>query len=113
MSHSYDFNGLGMGLGNLSRLSNAQTRSVSAENFTGAKGHGGMATEGTNASCARDLGLGWKVSPSIAHRAHSSATLAEIQGAGAIQHLWMTTAPDTLAQPRLTCLLGRRGTALY
>ncbi len=58
MSSSYDFNGLGMGLGNLSRLSDAQTRSVSAENFTGAKGRGGMATEGTNASCARDLGSG-------------------------------------------------------
>ncbi len=28
------FNGLGMGLGNLSILSNAQTRSISAENFT-------------------------------------------------------------------------------
>ena len=32
------FNGLGMHLGNLSRLSNAQTFSMSAENFTGAKG---------------------------------------------------------------------------
>jgi hypothetical protein len=32
---SVDFNGLGMGLGNLARLSNAQSRSISAENFTG------------------------------------------------------------------------------
>ena len=29
------FNGLGMHLGNLARLSNAQTRSISAENPTG------------------------------------------------------------------------------
>ena len=29
------FNGLGMDLGNLSRLSNAESRSISAENFTG------------------------------------------------------------------------------
>ena len=38
----YNFNGLGMGLGNLSRLSNAKSRSISAENFSGEKGKGGM-----------------------------------------------------------------------
>ncbi len=38
------FNGLGMGLGNLSYLSTAQTRSISPENHTGEKGRGGMAT---------------------------------------------------------------------
>src|SRR3972149_2743960 len=43
------FNGLGMHLGNLSRLSKAQTRSISAENFTGEKGKGGMATDGLGA----------------------------------------------------------------
>ena len=59
------FNGLGMNLGNLSRLSRAQTRSISPENFTGGKGAGGMATEGTGKACARDLGQGWKVSPSV------------------------------------------------
>jgi D-arabinan exo alpha-(1,3)/(1,5)-arabinofuranosidase (non-reducing end) len=30
-----DFNGLGMNMGNLWRLSNAQTRSISPENLTG------------------------------------------------------------------------------
>ena len=54
-----------MSLGNLALLSNAQTRSISAENFTGAKGQGGEATEGTGAIPARELGQGWKVSPSI------------------------------------------------
>jgi hypothetical protein len=39
------FNGLGMHMGNLARLSTAQTRSISPENFTGGKGLGGMATE--------------------------------------------------------------------
>ena len=39
---SKDFNGLGLGLGNLSRLSKAQTRSISPENFTGEKGKAGM-----------------------------------------------------------------------
>ena len=47
------FNGLGMHLGNLSTLSKAQTRSISAENFNGEKGKGGMATEGTGAQSAR------------------------------------------------------------
>ncbi|MET0392991.1 MAG: hypothetical protein ABW019_07605, partial [Chitinophagaceae bacterium] len=37
------FNGLDMNMGNLSRLSDAQTRSISPENLTGEKGKGGMA----------------------------------------------------------------------
>ena len=35
-----EFNGFGLNLGNLSQLSDAQTRSISAENFTGEKGKG-------------------------------------------------------------------------
>ncbi len=85
------FNGLGMGLGNLSRLSNASTRSISAENPTGEKGGGGRATDGTGAAAAADLGTGWKVSPSIVLRAGETTTLAEISGPGAIQHIWVTT----------------------
>jgi len=88
------FNGLGMSMGNLARLSNAQTRSISAENFTGEKGKGGMATEGTGAICARELGKGWKVSPSINIAPASTAVLADIEGAGAIQHIWLTVAPE-------------------
>jgi hypothetical protein len=38
VSENYHFNGLGMNLGNLSHVSNAQTRSISPENFTGEKG---------------------------------------------------------------------------
>jgi hypothetical protein len=87
------FNGLGMHMGNLSRLSNAETRSISAENFTGAKGQGGMATDGEGSGAARELGRGWKVSPDIKIAAHSIATLAEIDGPGAIQHIWCTTFP--------------------
>ena len=37
------FNGLNMSLGTLSRLSDAETRSISAENRSGAKGAGGQA----------------------------------------------------------------------
>jgi hypothetical protein len=65
MTIEITFNGLGMSLGNLSLLSAAQTRSIRAENFKGSKGRGGMATEGTGAVPTRELGQGWKVSPSI------------------------------------------------
>ena len=72
------FNGLGMHLGNLARLSNARTRSISAENPDGAKGKGGMATDGTGAHAARDLGKGWKISPSLVLPPASTVMLAEI-----------------------------------
>ena len=85
-----NFNGLGMNLGNLSRLSNARTRSVSPENFTGEKGKGGMATEGTGVTCARDLGQGWKISPSISINPGQTFVMADIEGQGAIQHVWVT-----------------------
>jgi hypothetical protein len=84
------FNGLGMHMGNLSRLSGARTRSISPENFTGEKGGGGRATDGTGAQAARDLGLGWKISPSIVIAPGETRELANIDGAGAIQHIWMT-----------------------
>ncbi|QPC84013.1 DUF2961 domain-containing protein [Phototrophicus methaneseepsis] len=87
------FNGLNMHLGNLSLLSGARTRSISAENFTGEKGQGGMATEGTGAVQARNLGQGWKVSPSINIAPLQTVTLAEIEGPGAIQHIWLTVHP--------------------
>ncbi|MFD0711210.1 glycoside hydrolase family 172 protein [Paenibacillus sp. GCM10027626] len=92
------FNGLGMGLGNLSRLSDAKTRSISPENFTGAKGQGGMATEGTGKAAARDLGLGWKISPSVSIGANSSFTIAEIEGPGVIQHIWLTCGVQSWRQ---------------
>jgi hypothetical protein len=85
-----DFNGLNMGLGNLSRLSKAVSRSISAENFTGEKGKGAMADEGTGSQCARDLGRGWKVSPSINIDPSTLFTLAEIEGPGAVQSIWIT-----------------------
>ena len=53
-----------------------------------------MATEGTGASAARDLGKGWKISPSIVVAAGQTFTLGEINGAGAIQHIWMTPTGD-------------------
>lgn len=88
-----EFNGIGMGLGNLSILSHAKSRSVCAENFTGEKGRAGMSEDGISASCARDLGRGWKISPAIELKAGDRAVLADIKGQGVIQHIWMTCAP--------------------
>jgi hypothetical protein len=112
-----NFNGLGMHLGNLARLSNAQSRSISPENFTGAKGKGGMATTGTGADCARDLGQGWKLSPSVAIHPGETFTLADIEGQGAIQQIWMTPTGnwrysilriywDDQEQPAVECPVG-------
>lgn len=84
------YNGLGVNMGNLSRLSDARTRSISPENFTGEKGNGAKAVEGTGAECARELGQGWKISPSVRIPGKSTAVMAEIEGPGAIQHIWLT-----------------------
>jgi hypothetical protein len=84
------FNGLGVNLGSLHRLSAAKSGSISPENFTGEKGKAGMATEGTGASCARDLGQGWKISPSIKIAAGEERVIADVKGSGAIQQIWMT-----------------------
>ncbi|RME70688.1 MAG: DUF2961 domain-containing protein [Verrucomicrobia bacterium] len=111
------FNGLGLDLGNLSRLSSAQTRSISPENFTGEKGAGGKATTGTGANCARDLGQGWKISPSVRITAGETFTIANIAGPGAIQQMWMTpTGPwrfcilriywDGQEHPSVECPIG-------
>ena len=89
-SASRPFNGLTSGVGDLHRLSRARTRSIGPENFTGAKGGGGQAVEGTGARASRDLGKGWKVSPSVDVKAGETFTLADIAGPGAIQHIWMT-----------------------
>ena len=111
------FNGLGMNMGNLARLSDAETRSISAENFTGEKGKGGMATEGTGAGCASELGQGWKVSPSVGIEPGQTFELADIEGPGAIQQIWMTPTGnwrssilriywDSLEQPAVECPVG-------
>ncbi len=86
------FDGLAVGMDNLFRLSDAKTRSISPENFTGEKGKGGMATleEGSAAHAAKDLGQGWKVNPYVKIKPGETFTMAEIKGPGAIQHIWLT-----------------------
>jgi hypothetical protein len=76
----------------LALLSDAQTRSISPENFTGEKNKGGMATKGHSENCARDLGQGWKISPCVSIDPGQTFTVADISGSGAIQQIWMTPA---------------------
>ncbi|HYB91302.1 MAG TPA: glycoside hydrolase family 172 protein [Candidatus Binataceae bacterium] len=111
------FNGLGMHLGNLPRLSNAESRSISAENPSGEKGKGAMATPDPAVGPARNLGRGWKVSPYITIAPGEVRVLADISGSGAIQQIWMTPTGawrslilriywDDSANPSVECPVG-------
>ena len=84
------YDGLNNNMGNIFRTSDAISRSISPENFNGEKGKGGMATTGTGAGASRELGQTWKVSPSVVIKKHTTYTVAEIEGPGAVQHIWMT-----------------------
>ena len=90
VSQAQKFNGIESNIGNLFRMSDAKTRSISPENFTGAKGEGGKATTGTGSGPSKDLGQGWKVSPSVVIKSKTTFTVAEISGPGSVQHIWMT-----------------------
>src|SRR5450755_847858 len=84
------YNGMDANLSNIYRLSDAKSRSISPENFNGEKGKGGMATSGTGANAARDLGQTWKISPSVVIKSKTTYTVAEMEGPGSVQHIWMT-----------------------
>ena len=109
------FNGLDMNMGNLSKLSDAQTRSISPENFTGEKGKGGMADpvkdkdkkNAANASnAARDLGQGWKINPYVNIEPGETVTLAEMSGPGA-SSAYLDDAYGQLEKFHYPFLLGR------
>ncbi len=104
-------------ISNLYLTSQAQSRSICPENFTGEKGKAAMATEGTGKNAAGDLGQGWKISPSVRIRPGTTFTLAEIEGPGAIQHIWMTPTGnwrtsiirfywDDESEPSIECPVG-------
>jgi hypothetical protein len=82
-------------LGNIFVKRDAESRSLSAENFRGEKGAGAMATEKDTlapraAQAARDLGRGWKVSPYIPLAPGQSVEVMDNDGPGVIRHVWFT-----------------------
>ena len=83
---------LNFGLGSLPLLSDAETRSISAENPSGEKGGGAKAVPDEN-NPASMLGKGWKVRPCIDLEPQSTTVLADIAGPGIVQHIWITADP--------------------
>lgn len=95
----------------LTRLSKARSRCISAENVYGEVGRGGMAEislepqpevtrigqlwnglEWPHAN-ARHLGPKWKVRPCIALAPCVETTLMDVNGPGCIRHIWFTLDP--------------------
>ena len=76
------------GLGALPLARHGKSRSINCENPYGEKGKGGMAES--------KLGPSRKGAPCIRGLAPGSVTtLAEIEGSGIIQHIWMTVTDRT------------------
>ncbi|MCF6175321.1 MAG: DUF2961 domain-containing protein [Victivallaceae bacterium] len=106
-----------MNIKDISILDRAESRSISPENFTGDKGKGSMATTGTGETHARELGQGWKISPSVVIPAGETFELADIAGPGNIEQIWMTPTGnwrfsiiriywDDQEQPSVECPVG-------
>ena len=81
-----------VGFGSLPMLSRAKTRSICAENPNGEVAGGAHETPEAS-SAASDLGKGWKVRPCVTLEPGTTNTLANIEGPGTIQHIWITVAP--------------------
>ena len=81
----YDFGG---SLGNLPLAKHRKSRAINAENPKGEKGKGGMASS--------DLGPSRKGSPCLRDiLSGQTVTLAEIDGPGTINHIWITVDSKT------------------
>lgn len=74
-------------LASLPLIQNAYSRTINCENRTGEPGKGGMA--------ASHLGSSRKGSPCFTLKAGETATLAEMAGPGAINHIWITVTDKT------------------
>src|ERR1700743_1944497 len=106
------------GVTGLSRLTGAQSRTISPENRTGAKGAAAQDKDGVASAAARDLGQGWKVSPYVPIEPGATIDLADIDGPGVIRQIWLTPAGcpwrqlilrfywDGQDQPSVECPLG-------
>jgi hypothetical protein len=87
--------GFQFGLGGLPLISDAESRSISAENPDGSRGGGARETPDA-ANPGRELGRGWKIRPCITLAAGETVTLADAAGPGVIRHIWITVKPEAL-----------------
>lgn len=87
-----DYFNLNFGLGSIPLLTDAETRSISAENPTGEKGAGAKAVPKDNEPGSM-LGPGWKSRACITLDANQTVTLADVKGPGVINHIWITVDP--------------------
>lgn len=80
----------------LSAITHAKTRSICSENPTGEKGGGARCEleNGVASHAAQSLGKGWKVNPYTYVQAGETLTLAQVEGSGAIKHIWLTPTGD-------------------
>ena len=85
------------GFSALPMITGGKSRAVNAENPRGEKGRGGMASSG--------LGPSRKGSPCLGEiKPGETATLAEIDGPGVIQHIWITVTDKPVMQTVLSCV---------
>lgn len=104
----------------IAQMSDAETRSISPENLTGEPGKGAMIplAEGSAKNAARELGDGWKVNPFLIMPPGEVTLMADIEGSGSIQHIWLTSGSgdwrnlilrvywDNSEVPAIECPLG-------
>lgn len=74
-------------LGAIPLVNGGKSRAINAENPTGEKGRGGMA--------ASNLGVSRKGSPCLTIKSGEETLLADINGTGVINHIWMTVTNKT------------------
>lgn len=79
------------GMNGLPLIRNAESRSISAENPTGEKSGGARFVPPKENHPASDLGKGWKCKACLPLPGKSSQVLADVDGPGVIQHIWITT----------------------
>ncbi len=94
-----NFNGLYCSMDTMALLSDAETRSICAENRDGSKAGGArefppVGEDGRPTGAARELGQGWKVHPCDTIESGQTLTLADVEGPGCIQQIWMTPTGD-------------------
>jgi len=117
-----EFDGLQCGVQTMALLSNAESRSICGENKTGERAGGARARppvdeEGSPIDAGRELGQGWKIHPCDKVEPGETMTLADIEGPGCVQQIWMTPTGayrysilriyyDDQNQPSVECPIG-------